>query len=150
MTMTVGAVRNVSFGESAQDLINAEGKYTAQAPLEEMPSDSFEKKSNKGAIAAGTAVVGLLALAGGLAYAAKHGKLNDWHVEDLSAVKDNKIMAHIKEYTYQAAEKCKKGYDWIASKFSSKAENATQKTEEIVDEAAKKTEEIGEGAAEKV
>lgn len=146
MTMTVSAVRNVSFGESAQDLINAEGKYTAQAPLEEMPSDSFEKKSNKGAIAASASAIGLLAAAAGLAYAAKHG-IDKWHVEDLKAVKDNKILAHIKEYTYQAAKKCEEGYDWVASLFSRKAEKPVEAAQDGAEAAATKASEAAEAQA---
>ena len=80
----ISAVSNVSFrGDAGADLISAPGKFSAQAPVADMPADSFEstgeKKSKKGLKAA--LITAGLALAAfvGLGYAVKSGKLK--HVD---------------------------------------------------------------------
>lgn len=150
MTMTIGAVRNVSFGDSAQDLINAEGKYTAQAPLEEIPADSFEKKSNKGAVTAGVTAAVLLAAAAGLGYAVSKGKIDlsklkvaEADMKDIGFFK--KAWAHSKNITATCLEKLGTAYDSVAKFFTKKADEVAKDAEKAVDE----VEEIAEEAANK-
>lgn len=142
MTMTVGAIRNVSFGDSAQDLINSEGKYSAQAPIADMPADSFEKKSNKGAIAAGIAGAGLLAAAAGLGYAVSKGhiKLDKIRVaeEELGKIDSSfgKAWAHVKNFAATCLEKLQGGYETVAGWFTKSGEKVAANAEEAAEGAA--------------
>ena len=117
----ISAVRNVSFGESAQDLINAEGKYNAQPKIEDMPADSFEsKKSNKAAAAAGIGALALLAAAAGLGYAVHNDKFAKVAAEEIKDMKlGSKIWAYTKNAGHYVGEKADALYKWCASFFKS-------------------------------
>ena len=142
----ISAVSNVSFGDASADLISSPGKYSMQAPVADMPVDSFEssgeKKSKKGLKAA--LITAGLALAAfvGLGYAVKTGKLK--HVDIVEGdgffknlwVRTKNVGAKIGGW----AESC---YNTVAGWFGHKAEKAAT----AVEETAEKATEAAEGAA---
>ena len=130
----IGAISNVSFKGEA-DLINAPGKYSIQPRTEEMPADSFEKKSNKAAVAAGVGALALIAAAVGLGYAVKTGKIAK--VENADAIEKtyDKLKAKATNLAVSIGEQVNKCYDNTIGKwFGKKAEQ----TAEAVEEAAEK------------
>ena len=131
----IGAISNVSFKCEA-DLINAPGKYSIPPKTEEMPADSFEKKSNKGAIAAGVGAAAILAAVAGLGYAVKSGNLTK--IENTDAIQETtkKLWAKAKNIGFSIGEQANKLYDnTIGKLFSKSAEKAAEGAEQAAEKA---------------
>lgn len=139
----IDAVSNVNFrGEAAnvQDLINAPGKFSSQAPLPAAAADSFEradseeKKSGNGlAIAIGAAVAALAAFAG-LGYAVRKGHLEKVDVNNVEGF-FNKAWARIKNAGAYVGEKANSCYDTVAGWFGKEAKDVKAKAETPAPEA---------------
>lgn len=134
----IDAVSKVSFrGEAtgAQDLINAPGKFTAQAPIPEAQADSFaksgaeeNKKSGSGLTAAICTAIAAIAIFAGLGYAVKNGKLEK---VDLAKTEGffNKTIARIKNAGVYIGEKANSCYETVAGWFGREAKDVKPKQE---------------------
>lgn len=133
----IDAVSKVSFlGETvgAQDLINAPGKFTAQAPIPAATTDSFEKtnidedkKSGNGLVAAISTAIAAIAIFAGLGYAVKTGKLEK---VDLAKTEGffNKALARIKNAGVYIGEKANNCYESTLGKWFSREAKDTKAT----------------------
>ena len=141
----IDAVSNVNFrgdAAGAQDLINAPGKFSAQAPIPAATADSFEKtgieedkKSGSGLSAAIAAAVVALAAFAGLGYAVR-GK----HIEkvDINSVEGffNKAWARVKNAGVYVGEKANSCYETVAGWFGKEAKDAKATAEAATEAAA--------------
>lgn len=127
----ISAVNNVSFGDSAQDLINSPGQFTTMASVPEMKPDSFEmengkKKSHKGLKALLGVVVVALAAFIALGVAVKKGNLKSIEVPTEGAMA--KAKAKIQNFGVKVGEKAESWYESIAKMFN-KGEKAAKSSE---------------------
>lgn len=146
----IGAIQSVNF-KGNEDLINAPGKFTSEPKIADMPNDSFEKKSNNAAVAAGIGAVALLATALGLGYAVSKGhikinKIEKAEIEGMTSTWD-KYWAKTKNLGNSALEQLGNLYNNTLGKLFG---SASKKAEGAVEEAAESAEGAAERAAEAV
>lgn len=123
------SVSEVNFG-NAQNLISREGKYTAQQPKHaDIIADKFEKTGKKKNTALKSVlwtVAGLAAVAAGLGWAVKGGKLAKIEGPE-------KILDHVKNFGYTIGDKVVKSYEYATAWCVNMFKRCSHKTAEAVE-----------------